>query len=125
MKLLVREQFYAFQKLLKYVLYNIMVFNIFTILYYDIIYAFKNHGLVFKLFKMNNVYVLIYQTTKAEVYNIELTDGWYNVQGLVDFEMNMLLHKGIVKVGTKLMIHNAELIGTKEGINPLNVRIFN
>jgi len=39
--------------------------------------------------------------------------------------MNMLLHKGIVKVGTKLMIHNAELIGTKEGINPLNVRIFN
>jgi len=37
----------------------------------------------------------------------------------------MLLHKGIVKVGTKLIIHNAELIGAGEGIDPLNVRIFN
>jgi len=39
--------------------------------------------------------------------------------------MNMLLHKGIVKVGTKLMICNAELIGAGEGIDPLEVIIFN
>lgn len=37
----------------------------------------------------------------------------------------MLLHKGIIKVGTKLIIHNAELIGAGEGIDPLNVCIFN
>lgn len=36
----------------------------------------------------------------------------------------MLLHKGIVKVGTKLMIHNAELVGAGEGIDPLDVNIF-
>lgn len=35
--------------------------------------------------------------------------------------MNMLLHKGIVKVGTKLMICNAELLGAGEGIDPLDV----
>lgn len=38
--------------------------------------------------------------------------------------MNVLLHKGIVKVGTKLMICNAELIGAREGIDPLNVNIL-
>jgi len=37
----------------------------------------------------------------------------------------MLLHKGIVKVGTKLITYNAELIGAGEGIHSLNVRIFN
>lgn len=53
-----------------------------------------------------------------------MTDGWYRVQGLVDFEMNMLLHKGIVKVGTKLIIYNAELIGAGGGIDPLEVSTF-
>lgn len=38
--------------------------------------------------------------------------------------MNMLLHKGIVKVGTKLIIYNAELIGAGEGIDPLDVNIL-
>lgn len=60
----------------------------------------------------------------AETYTIELTDGWYSVQGLIDYEMNMLLHKGIIKVGTKLMIYNAELIGAGEGIDPLDVNIL-
>lgn len=36
----------------------------------------------------------------------------------------MLIHRGIVKVGTKLMIYNAELIGAGEGIDPLSVNIF-
>ncbi|XP_026814002.1 breast cancer type 2 susceptibility protein-like isoform X2 [Rhopalosiphum maidis] len=61
------------------------------------------------------------KTNLAETYTIELTDGWYSVQGLIDHEMNMLLHKGIVKVGTKLIIYNAELIGAGEGIDPLDV----
>lgn len=37
--------------------------------------------------------------------------------------MNILIHKGIVKIGTKLMICNAELIGAGEGIDPLDVNI--
>lgn len=37
--------------------------------------------------------------------------------------MNMLLHKGIIKVGTKLIVYNAELLGAGEGIDPLNVNI--
>lgn len=36
----------------------------------------------------------------------------------------MLLHKGVVKIGTKLMVYNSELIGTEEGIDPLEVNIF-
>ncbi|XP_050066994.1 breast cancer type 2 susceptibility protein-like isoform X21 [Aphis gossypii] len=61
------------------------------------------------------------KTNLAETYTIELTDGWYSVQGIIDYEMNMLLHKGIVKVGTKLIVYNAELIGAGEGIDPLDV----
>jgi len=38
--------------------------------------------------------------------------------------MNMLLHKGIIKVGTKLIIYHAELIGAGEGIDPLDVNIL-
>ncbi|KAF0756440.1 breast cancer type 2 susceptibility protein isoform X2, partial [Aphis craccivora] len=63
----------------------------------------------------------VIKTNLAETYTIELTDGWYSVQGIIDYEMNMLLHKGIVKVGTKLIIYNAELIGAGEGIDPLDV----
>ncbi|XP_060865003.1 breast cancer type 2 susceptibility protein-like isoform X2 [Metopolophium dirhodum] len=61
------------------------------------------------------------KTDLAETFTIELTDGWYSVQGIIDYEMNMLLHKGIIKVGTKLIIYNAELIGAGEGIDPLDV----
>ncbi|XP_008186509.2 breast cancer type 2 susceptibility protein-like [Acyrthosiphon pisum] len=57
----------------------------------------------------------------AETFTIELTDGWYSVQGIIDYEMNMLLQKGIIKVGSKLIIYNAELIGAGEGIDPLDV----
>lgn len=78
-----------------------------------------------KIYLKLNIYILyiIFQTDVAGTYNVELTDGWYSVQGLVDHEMNMLLHKGIVKVGTKLMTYNAELIGAGEGIDPLDVNI--
>ncbi|XP_015365877.1 PREDICTED: breast cancer type 2 susceptibility protein-like [Diuraphis noxia] len=61
------------------------------------------------------------RTNLTEAFSIELTDGWYSVQGIIDHEMNMLLHKGIIKVGTKLIIYNAELIGAGEGIDPLDV----
>lgn len=67
---------------------------------------------------------IIFQSDTSETYTIELTDGWYCVQGLVDIEMNMLIYRGIVKVGTKLMIYNAELVGAGEGIDPLSVNIY-
>lgn len=38
--------------------------------------------------------------------------------------MNVFLRKGIVKVGTKLIICNAELLGAGEGIDPLDVNII-
>lgn len=42
---------------------------------------------------------------------------------MLDFEMNRLIHRGIIKVGTKLLITNAELIGGGEGVDPLEVII--
>ncbi|XP_050525126.1 breast cancer type 2 susceptibility protein-like isoform X2 [Daktulosphaira vitifoliae] len=57
----------------------------------------------------------------SETFNIELTDGWYKVYGMLDFEMNRLIRKGVIKVGTKLFITNAELIGAGEGIDPLEI----
>ncbi|XP_050425095.1 uncharacterized protein LOC126836099 isoform X2 [Adelges cooleyi] len=63
----------------------------------------------------------IIKSNTAENYNIELTDGWYKVQGLLDSEMNTLVHRQVVRVGTKLLISNAELVGAGEGIDPLQV----
>jgi hypothetical protein len=52
---------------------------------------------------------------------LELTDGWYSVLTRVDVEMCKLITQKRVVVGSKLIITNAELIGTSEGCDPLEV----
>lgn len=55
---------------------------------------------------------------------MELTDGWYNIRCQIDSEMNKLICKKKVTIGTKLLIMNAELIGANEGCDPLQVIFF-
>ena len=55
-------------------------------------------------------------------FELELTDGWYGVWSLIDSEMNELIVKKRVVVGSKLIIINAELFGLSEGRDPLEVR---
>ncbi|XP_034254307.1 LOW QUALITY PROTEIN: breast cancer type 2 susceptibility protein homolog [Thrips palmi] len=53
---------------------------------------------------------------------LELTDGWYSVIASVDQDMQYRVKKGTIKIGTKLIMHNAELMNCSEGCFPLQVR---
>lgn len=53
---------------------------------------------------------------------LELTDGWYSVITSIDQDMQSRVKKGTIKIGTKLIMHNAELMNCSEGCFPLQVR---
>jgi breast cancer 2 susceptibility protein len=53
-------------------------------------------------------------------YKIELTDGWYSIQAVLDSKLSEFLRSGRVRVGTKLLISNAQLVGADDGIDPLD-----
>ena len=59
-------------------------------------------------------------------YELELTDGWYSIRATIDAVLADACLRGKIKVGTKLMISCAELIGC-QGFDPLempeNVRL--
>ena len=53
-------------------------------------------------------------------YTMELTDGWYSVHAAPDEHMCELIQRGRICVGNKLMVSNATLVGTDDGIDPLD-----
>jgi len=52
---------------------------------------------------------------------VELTDGWYCVDGVLDPSLSSLARQGRIQVGDKLAICNALLQGVSGGIDPLEV----
>ena len=56
----------------------------------------------------------------ANIFRLELTDGWYAVQAIIDEHMESFVHHGKIQVGTKLMISNATLVGGEDGVDPLD-----
>lgn len=48
-----------------------------------------------------------------------LTDGWYSIKALLDAPLSAMLRKGRLRVGVKLLIHGAELIGSQDACPPL------
>ncbi|KAK3531907.1 hypothetical protein QTP70_034409 [Hemibagrus guttatus] len=50
---------------------------------------------------------------------IWLTDGWYPIKALLDLPLSTMLRKGCLRVGVKLLIHGAELIGSQDACPPL------
>ena len=53
---------------------------------------------------------------------LELTDGWYSIKAGIDRPLTSLVHRGRIKVGQKLIIFGAELIGSQDGSSPLEVQ---
>jgi breast cancer 2 susceptibility protein len=51
---------------------------------------------------------------------VELTDGWYSVQAVLDSKLSEFVLNGLIQVGTKLLSSNALLIGAEEGVDPLD-----
>ncbi|XP_066949645.1 breast cancer type 2 susceptibility protein-like isoform X2 [Macrobrachium rosenbergii] len=50
---------------------------------------------------------------------LTLTDGWYSIDAIVDNAMLQLHNRGKISVGTKLLIHGAELAGHFSPCHPL------
>ncbi|XP_061421481.1 breast cancer type 2 susceptibility protein isoform X1 [Lethenteron reissneri] len=50
---------------------------------------------------------------------LELSDGWYALPVLLDAPLAALTRQGRVRVGHKLIIHGAELVGAQEACPPL------
>lgn len=50
---------------------------------------------------------------------IWVTDGWYPIKALLDLPLSTMLRKGRIRVGVKLLIHGAELIGSQDACPPL------
>jgi len=59
-----------------------------------------------------------------EETRLELTDGWYAVSTLLDGVLTKLVEKGKIQVGSKLMICNAQLVGSEDGVDPLDDSYF-
>ncbi|KAL1455983.1 hypothetical protein WDU94_000742, partial [Cyamophila willieti] len=57
-----------------------------------------------------------------EDFQLELTDGWYRIRAVVDDEMKALVARQRVKLGTKLIICNAEMYNNDQGCDPLQIR---
>ncbi|XP_035390284.1 breast cancer type 2 susceptibility protein isoform X2 [Electrophorus electricus] len=48
-----------------------------------------------------------------------LTDGWYSIKSLLDLPLSSMLQKGRLRVGGKIIVHGAELIGSQDACAPL------
>ncbi|XP_052122217.1 breast cancer type 2 susceptibility protein homolog isoform X1 [Frankliniella occidentalis] len=57
--------------------------------------------------------------SKSPQVELELTDGWYSIIATIDPDMQHRVRKGMIKVGTKLITHGAELVNCSEGCSPL------
>lgn len=59
------------------------------------------------------------QNNTSSKYRLQLSDGWYQVPACIDLRMEKAITKKKLKIGSKLSICGASIIGGKEGINPL------
>ncbi|KAJ2943263.1 hypothetical protein O0L34_g12068 [Tuta absoluta] len=47
-----------------------------------------------------------------------LTDGWYTIKAVIDKMLNKHVGNGKITVGTKLVTHGAELVGSEQAVSP-------
>lgn len=56
---------------------------------------------------------------------IELTDGWYAIEAVLDLHLTHLLQRGYLYVGLKLRISNSVMVNNNNGMAPLEADINN
>jgi hypothetical protein len=54
-------------------------------------------------------------------YRLQLTDGWYQVPACIDLRMERVIIKNKLKVGSKLSVCGAKIIGDLEARSPLDI----
>ena len=55
-----------------------------------------------------------------EEIRLEASDGWYALSAMLDGNLSNLVNSGKIRVGSKLVICNAQLVGSEDGIDPLD-----
>lgn len=60
----------------------------------------------------------------ASSSEVELSDGWYSLLSTLDQEMTRFVERGKIKVGTKLVIQDASIVGLDGGCYPLDVSLL-
>lgn len=56
----------------------------------------------------------------CDMVQVELTDGWYAINADLDTFLTKYIHEGIIRVGTKLLVSSARLVGANQGVDPLD-----
>lgn len=56
----------------------------------------------------------------GELYELELTDGWYAIRTIIDGPLNDAIKRQKLQIGFKIVTQGAELINC-EGCHPLQV----
>jgi hypothetical protein len=52
---------------------------------------------------------------------VEVTDGWYGINAVLDEYLTKHLHSGKIKPGTKLHVFGAEVTGSEQAKSPLDI----
>ncbi|XP_068622160.1 breast cancer type 2 susceptibility protein [Battus philenor] len=61
---------------------------------------------------------IVSSVTNADNVELLLTDGWYCIRACLDQMLKKLVCNQIIKVGTKIATHGAELLNCEQGIEP-------
>lgn len=56
---------------------------------------------------------------KREAAVVEVTDGWYGTRAVLDSALQSLLRRERLRVGQKIIVHGAELVGSQDACTPL------
>ncbi|CAO3637563.1 unnamed protein product [Mucor hiemalis] len=57
----------------------------------------------------------------SHLYRLELTDGWYRVPTCIDYRMERAITRNKLKIGSKLSVCGAKIIGDLEARSPLEI----
>ena len=57
---------------------------------------------------------------QREELRLELTDGWYSVPAVLDGHLEAFVEEEKIKIGSKLLVAGAELVGSEDGVDPLD-----
>ncbi|KAG7347764.1 BRCA2 repeat domain protein [Nitzschia inconspicua] len=51
---------------------------------------------------------------------LEVSDGWHAIKAELDSKLSKFVENNLIKVGTKLLVSNAQIVGVGEGVDPLD-----
>jgi breast cancer 2 susceptibility protein len=60
------------------------------------------------------------ETQPRQRQMLELSDGWYFIKAELDQKLTTYVRNNLIRVGNKLLVSNAQLVGNGDGVDPLD-----